>query len=241
MTEVTKADLMLGQQLHLEVTGNAPLMQMLDNAALIAQQAKNITINSDEDEVKAGDSLKVLRDLDKQIKAECTKIINPRDKFVKSVKGFFKGYTDELKSADGHIKGIIAAYRQWKLEELRKQREKEAAEAAQKAQEPAEVEPGAEVAPVEIDPPPPPKLDTTSTPGGATVYERELPPKIEVVNFEKLVRAALDGRNKNVTLDVLIPNHERLKELQESLKLTKKQWARMGLEIVKKTTTVVRT
>lgn len=153
----------------------------------IQQQTKTLKVRSDAEEITASECLSQIMALAKAVENKRKVVVDPQNKFVTAVNGFFKTITMPLMSAKTTIEQQIMQYRNLKRIEAEKARAKAQAEADKinKKLEKA----GLEVTPVQVIAPQ--VQQTTRTEIGTTFERKEW--KHEVTDLLLLCKAVACG------------------------------------------------
>ena len=225
--------LVLNQELAAQV--NSPqFTELLQTISTYEVQSANIRVTNDQEYQMACDSLVALAVASKQVKAMKTGILAYPKLFAESVKGAFGGVETRCVNIRGKFENHTKPYKMKKDAEYAKQ---QAEAAAAVVEAPAVTDVDSEEKPPES--PTPPLQSTKATIGGSVSY-RKGPPKIEVINPAKLIRAATDHRNK-VPVDVIAIDAAALRKAVGEGLLKPKQWEKYGVTVTEQEEMVVRT
>jgi hypothetical protein len=153
----------------------------------IQLQTKTLKVRNDTEEITASECLAQIGTLGKAVEAKRKAVVDPPNRFVTAVNGFFKTITNPLVSAKLTIEQQIMQYRNLKRIEAEKARAKAQAEADKinKRLEKA----GLEVTPVQVIAPQ--VQQTTRTEIGTTFERKEW--KHEVTDLLMLCKAVARG------------------------------------------------
>jgi hypothetical protein len=209
--------------------------QLMQKISAYEVQSANVRVTNDAEYQMATDSLIAVAEVHKALEGMRKEIVSYPNTFRTTVNSMFKGLKERCEKARERLQYHATKYANAKEAEFAKQQ----AEVAAAAPEPSEA-----VDPDMVDahppqPPQPPMQSTKGTNGGSVSY-REGRPEIEVVNAAKLVRAAVDPRNK-VPVDVVQIDMSVLRKSVEGKLMTIKKWEKYGVKVTEKKDMVVRT
>lgn len=224
--------LILNQQLAGEMAQPkfTELMQLISSYEV---QSSNVRVTNDAEYQMCVDSLIAVADVEKSLENMRKAIVSYPNVFVKTVNATFKG----LKERCGKTRGRLSYPSQkYKTDEDAKAMAAAAAQPVQ-AELPIEVTDGE--ATVQQEAPTAPMQSVKGVDGKGSVSYRKGPPVIEIVNAAKLVRAALNAKNK-ISADVIQIDLKVLRGLVDSGVYTLKQWEKYGVKVTETEQQVVR-
>ena len=225
--------LMLNQELATRMN-DPSFTELLQRISAYEVQSANVRVTTDEEYQMAADSLVAVAEVDKSLEGMRTAIVAYPNTFTKAVNTLFKSLKERTKKTRDRLQHHAAGYKQKKDAEYAKQ-QAEAEAAAVEAPAVTDVD-AEQPAP---EPPTPPLQSTKATNGGSVSY-RKGPPKIEVVNPAKLIKAATDSRNK-VPVNVIAIDAAALRKAVGEGLLKHKQWEKYGVMVTEQEEMVVRT
>lgn len=219
---------MLNQQLAVQL--NTPrfteLMQLISTYEV---QSSNVRVEDAAQYQQATDSLVAVQKVTKELEGMRKEIVAYPNTFTSTVNATFKGLKERCQRARERLEYHAG---NWKRKEdariAQQQAEQAAAQQAEVAQ-PVEVGDEGAVKPPE---PPMPSPTTQATNGQGSVSYRKGKPSVEVVNPAKLIRAAINERNKIPITVINIVMGEVRKAVDEGL-YTPKQWEKYGVKVTK--------
>ena len=226
--------LMLNQELATRMN-DPSFTELMQRISAYEVQSANVRVTTDEEYQMAADSLVAVAEVDKSLEGMRTAIVAYPNTFTKAVNTLFKSLKERTKKTRDRLQHHAAGYKQKKDAEYAKQQAE--AEAAAAVEAPAVTDVDAEQpAPEPLTPP----LQSTKATNGGSVSYRKGPPKIEVINPAKLIRAATDSRNK-VPVDVIAIDAAALRKAVGEGLLKPKQWEKYGVKVIEQEEMVVRT
>ena len=229
--------LVLNQELAAEM-GQPAFLEMMQRISAYEVQSSNIRVTNNEEYQMATDSLIAVAEVAKGLETMRTGIVAYPNTFTKTVNATFKTLKDRCLRTRERLEYHARKFKDKKDAEFAKQQ----VEAAAAAPEPSNVI-DSDAAPEQTQlplPPAPPMQSTKATDGDGSVSYRESPPQITVENAVKLIRAAINVKNK-VPTDVISIDAAALRKAVNEGLYTPKQWAKYGVVIEKKEEMVVRT
>lgn len=169
------------------VKSSTEVADFFSKLSVIQKTTKDMKVRSDAEEMTASECLAQIVALSKAVEAKRKSVVDPVNKFVTAVNGFFKTISSPLADAKGAIESKVMAFRNLKRIEAEKARQKAQAEADKinKKLEKA----GIEAPPVQIITPQ--AQTVTRTEIGTTYTKTET--KFEVTDLMELVKAVAAG------------------------------------------------
>jgi hypothetical protein len=229
--------LALNQELAAEM-GQPAFLEMMQKISAYEVQSSNIRVTSDEEYQMATDSLIAVAEVTKGLEKMRTGIVAYPNTFTKTVNATFKTLKDRCLRTRERLEYHARKFKEKKDAEFAKQQEQIAA-AAPEASNVIDSDASPEQTQLPL-PPTPPMKSTKATDGGGSVSYREGRPKVTVENPVKLIRAAINVKNK-VPTDIIQIDAAALRKVVESGLFTPKQWAKYGVVVEKQEEMVVRT
>lgn len=206
------------QQSSKDIATSREFGLIVQEIAMLEQQVPSIKVKDDAGEVAASEARARVKTCSKQLEEYRKTAKAPYLKINKVIDSMFKPLKEACERMTETLDTQIAPYKSAKIA---------AAEAAQKqAMEEALTakEAGVDVStPAEVKP-----VTVTDTDSGKT-YLRKVK-KVEIVDPIKLVKAAMDNRNK-VPFDVIQFNESKLRQVAVGDTYKPKQWAKYGVRV----------
>ena len=207
-------------------------LQLVQQISEFEVPSTNVIIESDDDEKRAIELVGQIRDTKKRLNDERLAITTFPRKFVEAVNAMFKGITQMADKQVDRTDKKVRAWRTKKEEEARK-----AAEEAAKAAAEASILPeGGDVPELPAAPEAPRAYDPVVRADGVKAFDRE-EWKIEVVDPVKLIRAAMNARNK-VPMAVIKVDEAALKVAVKEGEIKLSFWLKYGVSAAKEKKTV---
>ena len=168
-------------------------------------QFKVLVIKNDDQEDQYNEMFLQAKQVDKALDTRRVELVDPYNKLVKSINGYFKSIVEPVKAKMGEIENALKKWRYMKAEEARKAQER-----IQREQERLQVrmeKKGIDMPiPILVAPKPQTIVRTAS---GSTYEKREWKVK-EVSDIKMLAKAVADGA---IPTDALMPNMTVLNRL----------------------------
>lgn len=211
-----------------EIAGGQEFMTIVAALAQLEQFVPTVKVQDDASKAIASECRARVKTCEKELEAMRKMAGAPYRKMTDTINNLFKPLKAMCAKMVGQLDKEISPYVRKQVEAAEKA-QREAYEEALKAQEVDGDE--SLPAPVKVE-------TTTKTDGGSTFLRRVK--KVEVVDVVKLIRAALDNRNK-VPFEVVQINEARLKQVAVGDTLKPKQWAKYGVRVYEEDQVTTRT
>lgn len=231
--------LVLNQQLAAEM-GQPKFMELMQKISAYEVQSANVRVTNDAEYQMATDSLVAVAEVGKDLEGIRKGIVAYPNTFTKTVNDTFKGLKERCARSREKLEYQARKYKEKKDAEFAKQQAETAAAAPQAPEQNVADADGEQVQTELPLPPAAPLQSTKASDGKGSVSYREGKPKVEIENAVKLVRAAINAKNK-IPMDIVQIDQAALRRAVEGDLMTVKQWAKYGVKIVKSQEMVVRT